>query len=305
MPDQLWAAGYRVDPADCAATTYLQDVAVADTTTGVVDTYDGSGIDCFDPMIAQVTAVLDHGGFATLAGSETWRVVGRGVIQTGMISCVLPPETTLADPSITVLVEGYGPLGWVSLGGGVSSTLTYDYSGTFAGLSSIRYLRVSARFNYYRQGVDNAINIRVTDLRDNVTDYVAPDPGGDPPAAPVLHTPVLETGGACEGPRASIWCDADPDYTGLQVYRYDAMNPLGVLVYDSVVPTEEDPFVDAPLIVGVEYTYRATATSAGGTSDLSDALVVEPCPAESAGCSCPDWTSVGVSTVSWERVGCQ
>lgn len=177
---QHWKDEYDAPQADwISASPYLQDNAVDDTTTGVTASFDGSGLDCLEPMDVGITAVLDFGGVVDVAEADTWRYSGSGGIShSGVVSCAVPPEHPSLDGVVLryTLSASVDAVSWHGIDSYFGATGVIHRNGTFSGavFTSMRYLRLTVYGQYWRVNLSDALSVAVTDMRCSVSAYSPP-----------------------------------------------------------------------------------------------------------------------------------
>lgn len=181
MSDQYWRSGYRqgFDIGFVIATTLFQDGVAGDQTTGE-SSPSLSSTTCFERMEAGISCFLDHGGAVAITSANTWQYTARAINTNTVIACVWPYEEAPPDPyTIFVLEVSPDAETWYAVDSyTTTSTSFFTRSGTFASAvvlpPFIRYVRLSGQYVYYRLGLVSQVAVRVTDLRDNISDYTPP-----------------------------------------------------------------------------------------------------------------------------------
>ena len=181
MSLQYWVNGFQQDfsIAFLDATTHFQDGVAGDQTTGE-SSLSLLAASCFEPMVAEITGFLDHGGPVDITAANTWQYTARVVNTNSAIQCLWPYEDPPPDPSILFVLDvSLDGVTWYTVDSyTTTSSSFFTRSGTFASAvvlpPTIRYVRLSGRYNYARISLVSQLAVRITDFRDNISDYTPP-----------------------------------------------------------------------------------------------------------------------------------
>lgn len=184
MSLQYWVNGFQEDFSIgfLHETTFFQDGVAGDQTTGE-SSPSILAASCFEPMVAEITGFLDHGGPVSIATTNTWQYTARAVNTNTAIQCqprLWPYEDPPPDPStVFVLDVSLDGVTWYTVDSyTTTSSSFFTRSGTFASAvvlpPTIRFVRLSGRYNYARIGLVSRLAVLITDFRDNVSDYTPP-----------------------------------------------------------------------------------------------------------------------------------
>ena len=299
-----WGAGDIEDygSASLSPSTVLDDGTGDDTTTGEestdVEDFAGDPSCAWRTVLAQGTAIGDLGslGQPTAYRFTAWRTQDTG----DDVECALPPEEEApAGSDVARIYWSAGPTGpWTLVASHTLTGSATTFTGSFAGPPTARYIRLhlTSTFTLYDSSDTISATVRLSDVE--ITYW----PGATlttPEDAPILRSPGLVI---CEGARVSLYIpEAVAGATCYEVWRITDSEPLpGTRIWSGDQPTEEEPLIDAPRVIGETVLYRARGMNDDRTGPWSSYLVATPCHEDGThgACACT-WSPREPGDTEW------
>lgn len=103
-----------------------------------------------------------------------------------------------------------------------------------------------------------------------------------PPPPPVDDGFSINAYGQCMNGKVMLWLSPTTGANTYEIWRRSDVFPDGdgELVYEGILPTQEAPYTDEPVPIGVPLTYKARGKNTGGYTSWTGSITITPCGAD-------------------------